>query len=345
MTGITYQSAGVSPDKAAKILSDFSQYLKTRPKDPNVLSGIGPYASCYSLKEIVQNYEDPILVTSCDGVGTKAKLAHDWGKIDTLGEDLVAMNVNDLLCIGAKPLQFLDYFACGKLEEAQLGALLRSVQKGCELAGCALVGGETAEMPGMYHGGEFDLAGFAVGVVDRKNILGPAKVKAGDVILAVESNGVHSNGYSLVRKLVDKTKILNDKTPFSNETWKEALLKPTIIYVPMFLDILKEVSALAHITGGGLFENLPRVLAAGTVAKIEKASWQFPPLFQWIQNVAEITEVEMLKTFNCGVGMIVILPEANVGKVQKHLESKSLKSWKIGKVESHSGSEPLVEWK
>ena len=207
MAGITYQGAGVDPDKAGRILSNFTKYLKTRPKDPNVLSGIGPYASCYSLKEIFSNYSDPILVTSCDGVGTKAKLAHDWGKIDTLGEDLVAMNVNDLLCIGAKPIQFLDYFACGKLEEDQLGVLLKSIQDGCELAGCALVGGETAEMPGMYHGGEFDLAGFAVGIVERSGVLGPSRVNVGDTVLAVESNGVHSNGYSLVRKLVEKTKI------------------------------------------------------------------------------------------------------------------------------------------
>lgn len=337
MTGITYQNAGVDPDKAGKILSHFSQYLKTRPKDPNVLSGIGPYASCYSLKDIFTKYSDPVLVTSCDGVGTKAKLAHDWGAIDNLGEDLVAMNVNDLLCIGAKPIQFLDYFACGKLDEAQLGTLLRSIQKGCELAGCALVGGETAEMPGMYHGGEFDLAGFAVGVVERNAILGPSRVKVGDVILAVESNGVHSNGYSLVRKIVEGSKTVE-------ATLKQDLLKPTIIYVPAFLDIIPKLSALAHITGGGLFENLPRVLPKGVTAKIESKSWEFPSLFKWIQNAAEITVEDMLKTFNCGVGMIAIVPPNEVSAVVKHLASHSLRSWKIGVIEKSTSDATPVHW-
>lgn len=343
---LTYKDSGVDPDKATQILSNFASFLKTRPKDPNILSGIGPFASCFSLKSVINNFEDPVLVTSCDGVGTKVKLGLDWNRIEDLGQDLVAMNVNDVLCVGAQPFLFLDYYACGKLHDAQLTTLLKSIQQGCELAGCSLVGGETAEMPGVYQSEDFDLAGFTVGFVERTKILGAEKVIVGDVLLAIASNGIHSNGYSLVRRIVEKKGILpDDKTPFGNSSWKDLLLAPTRIYVPYLKPLLCKVSALAHLTGGGLFENLPRVLPPNTVAAIDSKSWDFPPLFRWLQEGAELSTQEMLKTFNCGVGMIAVVPRANVAEVKTHLEKHRISTKEIGTIERSDRTTPFVEWR
>jgi phosphoribosylformylglycinamidine cyclo-ligase len=329
---LTYKQSGVDQDRADSILTTFGDFLKTRPRDPSLLSGIGPFASCYSLKSLLGQYTDPILVTCCDGVGTKAKLALDWGRLEGLGQDLVAMNVNDLLCVGAKPLLFLDYYACGKLQGTQLITLLKSIQKGCELAGCSLVGGETAEMPGLYQEQDFDLAGFAAGVAERESILGAHRVKSGDILLALGSSGVHSNGYSLVRKIIEKERLSPDTpTPFG-ATWDEVLLAPTTIYVPMLKNLLPSVHALAHITGGGLFGNLPRVLPDGMEAHISSANWEWPELFRWLQQKSGITTEEMLTTFNCGVGMIAVCDGDAAKRLPADLAAQGIPSWEIGVV-------------
>lgn len=343
---LTYQQAGVDPEKAAGILSSFGAYVKTRPRDPALLSGIGPFASCYSLKTIVSEYDDPVLVTSCDGVGTKAKLALDWGLITGLGEDLVAMNVNDLLCVGAKPFLFLDYYACGTLRENQLLPLLKSIQAGCEIAGCSLAGGETAEMPGIYAKEDFDLAGFAVGVAERSAILGAEKVKGGDRLVAIESSGLHSNGFSLVRKLLDRQRIAPEApAPFGGKSWRDLLLTPTRIYVPLMVPLMKDLHALAHITGGGLFENLPRVLPDGHNAVVASSQWKIPPLFQWIQETADLSTMELLSTLNCGVGMIAVCEPVAAVRVIRALEEKGVRAWDIGTIVEAGGKAPAkVVW-
>ena len=342
---ITYQKAGVDPEKAGNILSNFASYLKSRPQDPNLIAGIGPFASCYQLKPLLANLEDPILVTSCDGVGTKVKLALEWDDLTGLGRDLVAMNVNDVLCAGGKPLMFLDYYACGKLDDTQLTTLLKSIQEGCEDAGMVLAGGETAEMPGIYHGSHFDLAGFVIGLADRKQVLGPQKVKAGDKILAIRSSGFHSNGYSLVRKIVEKEKLSpNDRPSFDKRTWKEILLAPTIIYVKPVLASLEKIHAAAHLTGGGLFENLPRVLPKNVTAKIDSKAWDIPQLYQWFQQKAGISTEQLLSTFNCGVGMLLIMPADNISSVKRDLESRGLSCAEVGHIETSPSSEPSILW-
>ncbi len=344
MNRLTYEKSGVDPNKADQIIEHFSGFLKTRPRDPRLLSGIGPYASCFSLKETLSRFEDPLLVSCCDGVGTKSKLALDWGAIDRLGEDLVAMNVNDLLCVGATPLVFLDYYACGKLDSNQLLPLLKSIQLACEMAECSLAGGETAEMPGLYVDQDFDLAGFSVGLVDRKNILGETKVRPGDCLVALESNGLHSNGYSLVRKLIEQEKLNpNENTPFSSQTWKEALLKPTTIYVKALKPILNSLTGLAHITGGGINGNLPRILPVATEAHVSFEKLVLSPLFNWIKNKTGLSQNQMLDTFNCGVGMIAACRPENTDSLLAHLEQSGLRAQRIGTVESSSAKEPASE--
>jgi phosphoribosylformylglycinamidine cyclo-ligase len=349
MSSITYENSGVNASKADQIIDSFADFLKSRPKDPRLLSGIGPYASCFSLKDTLACFEDPLLVSCCDGVGTKAKLALDWNRIDRLGEDLVAMNVNDLLCVGATPLIFLDYYACGKLEHPQLLTLLKSIQIGCEMADCSLAGGETAEMPGLYLDRDFDLAGFSVGLVDRKNVLGESKVKPGNCLIGIESSGLHSNGYSLIRKLVEKENISPNQRPnFSNETWAEILLKPTSIYTKNLKNHLPHITGLAHITGGGITGNLPRILPKGTEARLKETSLFFPELFKWIQKTAGLSREQMLETFNCGVGMVVACSPEYVDTLLFSLKEIGLKSQLIGTVEKTSkgstSSEPQVIW-
>ncbi|MCX6103932.1 MAG: phosphoribosylformylglycinamidine cyclo-ligase [Proteobacteria bacterium] len=349
MNSITYKNSGVNTDQAEHILDSFSLFLKSRPKDARLLSGIGPYASCFSLKETLNLFEDPLLVSCCDGVGTKGKLALDWNHIDRLGEDLVAMNVNDLLCVGAVPLVFLDYYACGKLEKFQLLTLLKSIQLGCEMAECSLSGGETAEMPGLYLEKDFDLAGFSVGLVDRKNVLGESRVKVKDCLIAIESSGLHSNGYSLIRKLVEKEKLNPEsKTSFSERTWAEELLSPTLIYVKALKIHLTNLTGLAHITGGGITGNLPRILPAGSEAHLKLDTLKFSELFKWIQNSAALSTEQMLETFNCGTGMIAACDPSYAETLLTSLAKGGLKGHVMGSVEnSSSGSEksdPLILW-
>ncbi len=303
--GITYADAGVDID-AGNALVDRIKPAAKRTNRPGVMSGLGGFGALFDLK--AAGYEDPILVGATDGVGTKLRIAIDTGVVDGVGIDLVAMCVNDLICQGAEPLFFLDYFATGKLDTDTAARIIEGIAEGCAQSGCALIGGETAEMPGMYPDGDFDLAGFSVGAMERGADL-PDGVQAGDVLLGLASNGVHSNGYSLVRKLVEISGLgWEADSPFSDGTLGESLLTPTRLYVKPALAAIRAggVHALAHITGGGLTENLPRVLPEGLGAEIDLDAWDLPTVFGWMAETGGIAEAEMLKTFNCGIGMIVV---------------------------------------
>mgnify|MGYP001404117504 CR=1 FL=1 len=302
---MTYAKAGVDIDAGNALVERIKPAAK-RTARPGTMSGLGGFGALFDLK--AAGYSDPVLVAATDGVGTKLRIAIDTGHVDTIGIDLVAMCVNDLVCQGAEPLFFLDYFATGKLEVDQATRIIEGIAEGCAASGCALIGGETAEMPGMYHKGDFDLAGFAVGAMERGQDL-PQDVAEGDVLLGLASNGVHSNGYSLVRKIVESTGLgWDDACPFGEGTLGAALLAPTRLYVKPALAAVRAggVHALAHITGGGLTENLPRVLPEGLGARIDLDTWALPPVFGWLAQNAGLEQAEMLKTFNCGIGMIVV---------------------------------------
>ncbi|WP_425102085.1 phosphoribosylformylglycinamidine cyclo-ligase [Tropicibacter sp. S64] len=304
--GLTYSQAGVDID-AGNALVDRIKPAAKRTNRPGVMSGLGGFGALFDLKGA--GYTDPILVAATDGVGTKLRIAIDTGHVDGVGIDLVAMCVNDLVCQGAEPLFFLDYFATGKLDTESAARVIEGIAEGCVLSGCALIGGETAEMPGMYPAGDFDLAGFAVGAMERGSDL-PAGVAEGDVLLGLASNGVHSNGYSLVRKLVEVSGLgWEAECPFAEGTLGAALLTPTRLYVKPALEAVRAggVHALAHITGGGLTENLPRVLPEDIGATIDLGSWDLPPVFKWMKETGNIDGAEMLKTFNCGIGMVMVV--------------------------------------
>jgi phosphoribosylformylglycinamidine cyclo-ligase len=304
--GLTYADAGVDID-AGNALVERIKPAARRTERPGTMAGLGGFGALFDLK--AAGYIDPILVAATDGVGTKLRIAIDTGVVDTIGVDLVAMCVNDLVCQGAEPLFFLDYFATGKLDVDQATRIINGIAAACAATGCALVGGETAEMPGMYHRGDFDLAGFAVGAMERGTDL-PAGVTAGNVLLGLASDGVHSNGYSFVRKVVDLSGLGWDApAPFADGTLGEALLVPTRLYVKPALAAVRAggVHALAHITGGGLTENLPRVLPEGLGADINLSAWALPPVFRWLAGTAGMAEAELLKTFNCGIGMIAVV--------------------------------------
>ncbi len=308
-TGLTYADAGVDIDAGNALVERIKPAAK-RTNRPGTMSGLGGFGALFDLKGA--GYNDPILVAATDGVGTKLRIAIDTGNVDTIGIDLVAMCVNDLVCQGAEPLFFLDYFATGKLDVDQATRIINGIAEGCAQSGCALIGGETAEMPGMYARDDFDLAGFAVGAMERGADL-PRDVAAGDVLLGLRSNGVHSNGYSFVRKVVELSGLSwAAPSPFSDGTLDGALLAPTRLYVKQALAAVRAggVHALAHITGGGLTENLPRVLPEGLGASIDLSSWALPGVFDWLARTAQMAEPELLKTFNCGIGMIlVVAPE------------------------------------
>jgi phosphoribosylformylglycinamidine cyclo-ligase len=310
---ITYADAGVDIDAGNELVDRIKPAAK-RTTRPGVMSGLGGFGAMFDLKGA--GYKDPILVAATDGVGTKLRIAIDTGNVDGVGIDLVAMCVNDLVCQGAEPLFFLDYFATGKLELDQATRIIEGIAKGCELSGCALIGGETAEMPGMYPKGDFDLAGFSVGAMERGAEL-PKDVKVGDVLLGLTSSGVHSNGYSLVRKLVEHSGLAwGDNCPWAAGTLGEALLAPTTLYVKGAVAAMQDVNALAHITGGGLTENLPRVLSDGMGADIDLGVWDLPDVFKWLAAQGDLAEAELLKTFNCGIGMIAVVPAENVEKAR-----------------------------
>jgi len=334
--GITYSDAGVDID-AGNALVDRIKPAAKRTNRPGVMAGLGGFGALFDLK--AAGYTDPVLVAATDGVGTKLRIAIDTGNVDGVGVDLVAMCVNDLVCQGAEPLFFLDYFATGKLETDTAARIIEGIAKGCELSGCALIGGETAEMPGMYPEGDFDLAGFSVGAMERGAEL-PSGVSEGDMLLGLASDGVHSNGYSLVRKLVDISGLGWDADcPWSDGTLGAALLTPTRLYVKQALAAVRAggVQALAHITGGGLTENLPRVLPDDLGADVDLSAWDLPPVFKWLQATGGMAESEMLKTFNCGIGMILVVKPDHVTDLVTLLEAEGETVAQLGTVTKGEG--------
>ncbi|NKB28267.1 MAG: phosphoribosylformylglycinamidine cyclo-ligase [Rhodobacteraceae bacterium] len=304
--GLSYANAGVSIDAGNELVERIKPAAK-RTTRPGVMAGLGGFGALFDLK--AAGYDDPVLVAATDGVGTKLRIAIDTGEVGNVGIDLVAMCVNDLVCQGAEPLFFLDYFATGALDVDAAAQVIEGIATGCERAGCALIGGETAEMPGMYEGADFDLAGFAVGAMERGTDL-PAGVAVGDMILGLASDGVHSNGFSLVRKVVEHAGLAwGDPAPFAQSSVAQALLTPTRLYVRQTLAAIRGggVHALAHITGGGLSENLPRVLPDGLGARIDLEAWSLPPVFRWMAEVGGLDQAEMLRTFNSGIGMVLVV--------------------------------------
>ena len=329
--GSSYLDAGVDIDAGNELVKRIKPNLmKTHRK--GTVSSLGGFGGLFDLK--AAGFKDPILVAATDGVGTKLKIAIETKQLSTIGIDLVAMCVNDLICQGAEPLFFLDYFATGKLilEDAQ--KIIGGIATGCEEAGCALIGGETAEMPGMYQGKDFDLAGFSIGAVERGQEL-PRPTNAGDIIIGLGSNGIHSNGYSLIRKIIKKSDLKwNDKIPFEDQSLGEALLKPTKLYVKPCLNIMNigGIKAFAHITGGGITENIVRVLMKGQGIEINLSNWDLPPIFKWLYAASGIDKFEMLKTFNCGIGMTIICSPSSKDYVFSNLENLGEKPFIIGQV-------------
>lgn len=334
---LSYRDAGVDIDAGDSLVEKIKPYAK-RTMRPEVLGDLGGFGA---LVEISQKYRQPVLVSGTDGVGTKLKLAFDWNKHDTIGIDLVAMSVNDILVQGAEPLFFLDYFACGKLDVERAASVIKGIAAGCEQSGCALIGGETAEMPGMYPDGEYDLAGFAVGVVEKDQIITGRDIVAGDVILGLASNGIHSNGYSLVRKIIDHAQPNLDAELTPSQTLREAILAPTRLYVKPILAALKQftIKGMAHITGGGITENVPRILPDNTVANINTDSWSLPKLFQWLQQAGQVQMQEMYRTFNCGIGMVIIVDAKEATTIQQFLQQQGETVYQIGTVQARQGNE------
>jgi phosphoribosylformylglycinamidine cyclo-ligase len=325
--GLSYRDAGVDIDAGDALVEAIKPFAR-RTMRPEVLAGIGGFGA---LCEIPKKYRQPVLVSGTDGVGTKLKLAFALDRHDTVGIDLVAMSVNDVLVQGAEPLFFLDYFACGKLDNRVAAQVVKGIARGCELAGCALIGGETAEMPGMYPAGEYDLAGFCVGVVEKERIIDGRSIAPGDVLLGLASSGPHSNGFSLIRKILERSK--------PDAALLDALMAPTRIYVKPVLALLEAlpVKALAHITGGGLTENVPRVLQENLLARIEKSSWPRPALFSWLQREGNVAEDEMHRVFNCGIGMVIVVAAADARRAAEHLRAAGETVYEIGRIEASSG--------
>ncbi len=324
--GLTYKKAGVDIVGANKFVQDIQSLVK-KTKRPGVLNNIGGFGGCFELNKA--QYKNPVLVSSADGVGTKIKVAMIAGIHDTVGIDLVAMNVNDILAMGAEPLFFLDYIATGKLSRKKMVDIVRGVSRGCLDAGCALIGGETAEMPAIYKKDEYDLAGFCVGIADKNKIITGARIKSKDVLLGLASSGLHSNGYSLVHKVFNKAQI---------KSKAKELLKPTKIYVKEVLSVIRrfDVHGIAHITGGAFYEKLTKIFPKGTSVIVEKGSWPVPKIFKEMQKKASIKEAEMYRTFNMGIGMVLVVSSAEAKKIQNHLRSFKLKSWIIGEVSGSS---------
>lgn len=327
---LNYKSAGVDI-AAGNALVERIKPIAAKTRNPGVLAGLGGFGSLYELPW--QRYRQPVLVSGTDGVGTKLKLAFALNQHNTIGIDLVAMCVNDIVVQGAEPLFFLDYFATGKLDVASAAAVIEGIGQGCELAGAALVGGETAEMPGMYSEGEYDLAGFCVGIVEKDQIIDGSQVKVGDKLIGLASSGPHSNGYSLIRKIVEQSGFsLEDKV--DGQPLGETLLTPTKIYVKSLLNLFKAVPvhALAHITGGGITENLPRVLANDLAANINLSAWQMPSIFQWLQEQGQVSLADMLVTFNCGVGMIICVAPENEAEALQYLQNQGEIAFTLGEI-------------
>ena len=330
MASLTYRDAGVDIDAGDDLVERIKPLAK-RTMRPEVLTGIGGFGA---LVEVSKKYKNPVMVSGTDGVGTKLKLAFRLKKHDTIGIDLVAMSVNDILVAGAEPIFFLDYFACGKLDVGVAADVVKGIAQGCEQAGAALIGGETAEMPGMYDPNEYDLAGFAVGLVEKSKIIDGTTIVPGDAVIGLASSGPHSNGYSLIRKVVatsgsDYYESFDDK-----RTLGEALIEPTRIYVKPVLHLLTQVAVkgIAHITGGGLVENIPRVIPETLCARIERGSWKRPAIFDWLQRHGHVDEAEMARTFNCGIGMVVVVPKADADKTLLELRGQGVVAHVVGSI-------------
>ncbi|WP_304640870.1 phosphoribosylformylglycinamidine cyclo-ligase [Pseudomonas sp.] len=339
---ISYKDAGVDID-AGNALVDRIKHVAKRTARPEVMGGLGGFGA---LCEIPAGYRQPVLVSGTDGVGTKLRVAMDLGRHDTIGIDLVAMCVNDLIVCGAEPLFFLDYYATGKLNVEVAAQVVTGIGAGCELAGCALVGGETAEMPGMYEGEDYDLAGFCVGVVEKSEIIDGSRVQTGDVLLALPSSGPHSNGYSLIRKIIEVAGADIQNTELDGKPLADLLMAPTRIYVKPLLQLIKQtgaVKAMAHITGGGLLENIPRVLPTGAGAAIDLSSWTRPAVFDWLQQQGNVDETEMHRVLNCGVGMVICVGKEQAEQALEVLRNAGEQPWVIGRIEpATEGAEPVT---
>jgi phosphoribosylformylglycinamidine cyclo-ligase len=330
---LSYRDAGVDIDAGDALVEAIKPFAR-RTMRPEVLAGIGGFGA---LCRVPRKYRQPVLVSGTDGVGTKLKLAFEFGRHDTVGIDLVAMSVNDVLVQGAEPLFFLDYFACGKLDKRVAVAVVKGIARGCELAGCALIGGETAEMPGMYPTGEYDLAGFCVGVVERKRIISGRAIRPGDVLLGLASSGAHSNGYSLIRKILERAA--------PDAAMIDAIMRPTRIYVQPILKLLRSVNVkgLAHITGGGLVGNVPRVLPPRTRAVVDARAWPRPALFDWLQRKGAVAEAEMRRVFNCGIGMVAVVAAGDARRAASRLRALGETVYEIGFIEKAKGeAEALI---
>lgn len=334
---LSYRDAGVDINAGDSLVERIKPIAK-RTMRPEVLGDLGGFGA---LVEISQKYRHPVLVSGTDGVGTKLKLAFEWDQHDTVGIDLVAMSVNDILVQGAEPLFFLDYFACGKLDVERAAAVIKGIAAGCEQSGCALIGGETAEMPGMYPDGEYDLAGFAVGVVEKEQVINGRSIVAGDVVLGLASNGIHSNGYSLVRKIIERVQPELDTEFNQGKTLRQAIIAPTRLYVKPILAALKQftIKGMAHITGGGICENVPRILPENTVAAIDSQSWPLSKLFQWLQQAGNVETQEMYRTFNCGIGMVLVVNSGDADAIQKFLQQQGETVYQIGRIRSRQSDE------
>ena len=327
--GLSYRDAGVDID-AGDDLVDRIKPLAKKTMREGVLAGIGGFGALF---EVPKRYKEPVLVSGTDGVGTKLRLAFEWNRHETIGQDLVAMSVNDILVQGAEPLFFLDYFACGKLTVDTAATVVAGIAHGCELSGCALIGGETAEMPGMYPPGEYDLDGFAVGAVEKSKIITGASIVPGDVVLAIASSGAHSNGYSLVRKIIERAGA-KPSDDLGGRPLGDVVMAPTEIYVKPLLKLIAEidVKGMAHITGGGLVDIVPRVLPQNVQAVLHRDSWQLPELFRWLQMKGGVADAEMVRVFNCGIGMVVIVSPEQAEQAIASLNAQGLKAWTVGDV-------------
>ncbi|TMX38756.1 phosphoribosylformylglycinamidine cyclo-ligase [Vibrio sp. Hep-1b-8] len=341
-TSLSYKDAGVDID-AGNALVDRIKGAVKRTRRPEVMGGIGGFGA---LCELPTKYKQPVLVSGTDGVGTKLRLALDMKKHDTIGIDLVAMCVNDLIVQGAEPLFFLDYYATGKLDVDTAADVVSGIADGCVQAGCALIGGETAEMPGMYEGEDYDVAGFCVGVVEKEDVIDGTKVAAGDALIAVGSSGPHSNGYSLIRKIL-KVSGADKNEELAGRTIGKHLLEPTKIYIKSALKMIEkhDIHAISHITGGGFWENIPRVLPEGTKAVVDGSSWEWPIIFKWLQEKGNVTTHEMYRTFNCGVGLVVALPKDQADAAVELLKAEGENAWVIGEIADAQAGEEQVEIK
>tara|TARA_R110002167_G_scaffold192441_2_gene394926 strand:- start:77 stop:1126 length:1050 start_codon:yes stop_codon:yes gene_type:complete len=339
---LDYAQAGVNIDAGNELIKRIAPFAKAT-KRPEVMAGLGGFGALFELP--IEKYKKPVLVSGTDGVGTKLKLAFEMNKHDTIGIDLVAMCVNDLVVVGAEPLFFLDYYATGKLSLDNATDVIKGIAEGCKQSGCSLVGGETAEMPGMYSEDEYDLAGFCVGIVEKDQMITGENVQAGDTLIAISSSGVHSNGFSLVRKILEVNNLkLTDN--YLGKTIGETLLEPTKLYVKPIQTLLQhhQIKAISHITGGGITENVPRVLPENTIADIDLNSWELPAVFQWLQDLGNITQAEMLKTFNCGVGMVLCVASEEKDAILLNLHAQGEIAWEIGSIKANDHNEACVNY-